>query len=1061
MHTLNDQPARDRIRTGVHETLFVEAGAGAGKTTNLIGRLLTLILEHKVPVSQIAAITFTKKAAAELSEKLASELSKHENNPIAERALLELPSAAFETLHSFCQRLLQLYPLEAGIPPEIEVQDSFAEARQSRLLKDRINDAFTRALEGTLDIAGLSQGKVLDDDLQAAIHHVADTNVTMESIFELASYMDDNWGELRPTLNATLPEEYTFDAGDAERIVLSLREKLNQCTDTADLFAVNLSNQINALEQRIANQDFTDVGDFTKGRGGSKKNWGGADVAALKAECAELFGAWNSAVEKQNARPRAVLRYVLALLVIEHARARHRSGKLQFNDLVYLADELLATNADVRADTHQRFTHLLVDEFQDTDPAQFRIVTAIATDPTTGAITPGALFTVGDPKQSIYRFRHADLDTYLKARAENPEGLVELKTNFRSTAKVLNWANDVFSEYFANASDLAESKVPKHLHPLSVDFTPLDALTDAPGEHSHVFTLAYDDDKEEGISAKDAEAAAIEGAIQLALTQQWQKRTPNGLANLQLGDIAILVRTHAHAANLMQYFDKVRLPYIAESATLTYLATEIEEFHTVVHAVADPAESLSVGAALRTSLLGISDLELAEWATTENKWSPFQPDLDKRTDRVSEALKTIRDLHFKSRRMPVDEFISMAIDTLALPQLAAAYGDFPIEALRRLEFVKHNARAFTTATHGTLREYSEWADALANERHQLKDPEATAVNAVRILTLHAAKGREFPFVILAGMYAQKNSNPPQRSFHPADHVLEYHIGKLASPRADDIKLYNKLADDQETARLFYVAATRAEDHLVVGRYTKTKTNSTAHALNVAIENTQKDAALNATDLPATEYTYAMPLSPTLPAETSDTLAISTAQWQNAEHPRQAATALAHRPETHLELDPSWEVAFHERAHHGKEQGTALHWIMEHAGTAPLAELVQRTAVSTTAQAELLTMATTLMESDIVTKAFASDHYRELPIFGTVDEHVVDGVIDLLYREDDAWVIADYKTDLSATSQTVGEYFLQLSYYARLLGEDFPVKRLELLFPKGKQVVVRSKDFPGA
>ena len=169
MTLLPDFENRERIRTDVDSTLFVEAGAGAGKTYSLVQRLLTLILEREVPVTQIAAITFTKKAAAELSERLARELAKHAGNPVADRALLELPSAAIETLHSFCQRLLCLYPLESGIPPEITVQDNFAAERQSDVLRRRVSEAFSSTLEGVFPIAELSGGKILDADLREAL----------------------------------------------------------------------------------------------------------------------------------------------------------------------------------------------------------------------------------------------------------------------------------------------------------------------------------------------------------------------------------------------------------------------------------------------------------------------------------------------------------------------------------------------------------------------------------------------------------------------------------------------------------------------------------------------------------------------------------------------------------------------------------------------------------------------------------------------------------------------------------------------------------------------------
>ncbi|OIR42646.1 hypothetical protein BJP08_04965 [Corynebacterium sp. NML140438] len=1100
MTLLPDFENRERIRTDVDATLFVEAGAGAGKTYSLVQRLLTLILEREVPVTQIAAITFTKKAAAELSERLARELAKHAGNPVADRALLELPSAAIETLHSFCQRLLCLYPLEAGIPPEITVQDNFAAERQSDMLRRRVSEAFSSALEGVFPIAELSGGKILDADFREALEHFAGENGSMSSLLQLAQYMDDNWGELEPTIAATLPEAFVFDEDAAMRIVGELKRTLDECSDPEDAFALTLGEQVTELQLRIAAGDFTKVGKFRKGNGGRKANWGGTVVKEIKSACERVWDSWNENVERQAARPKAVLRASLALIVLDNTRRRHRTGELQFGDLVYLADQLLKHHPHVREDVHTRFTHLLVDEFQDTDPAQLRIVRAIATDPATGKLTPGALFTVGDPKQSIYRFRHADLDTYLAARDAQDCEVVELTTNFRSTSKVLDWSNQVFSRYFPNA--MATSKEPDpNLVPREVAFTALDArpgLDNAPelaGFNSRTSVAHYEAIKEDNLSKEEAECRLILSIIKQALAEDWQRRKKvvrddgtsyETLVGLEPHDIAILVRTHRQAASLMAFLDAHDVPYVPEGAALTYLAPEIEELHVVLHAAADPAESLSVGAALRTSLLGISDLELAQWAAAGNSLNIYGPRLHDLTGRIPDALNLILKLHDASREMSVGALVSWACDQLNMVELAAARSAFPLEALRRLEFVKHNARAFTEATHGTLREYTAWTDSLANERHQITDPESTTAGGVRILTLHASKGREFPMVILAGMYGGRNNNPQVSRPHPADHVLEYSEFRLASPRSREILEHEKLADAAERARLFYVAATRTRDHLVVCKRTDNPNSVASRAFNTAIENTIAEGAIPeaiaAEDIPVYDYDFKTSATPlTEPnAEGLPHLHASEIAWQSARPRRVASTAVAHARDADVarlgltretaSLDPALVVAGEARAEHGAAVGTALHAMMERAtldglttagGAADYAAALSRDCCAPAQFRETLaSMAEQLLECETVTHAFSSQHYRELPVFGRLSSGgpIIDGVVDLLYRDGDNWVIADYKTDVSADTQTVSEYFDQLQLYAELLdGElDAPITRLELLFPRKQGVLMRTR-----
>lgn len=1118
MTLLPDQAARERIREDVDSTLFVEAGAGAGKTHSLVQRLLTLILEREVPVRQIAAITFTKKAAAELSERLAHALAEHAGNPVADRALLELPSAAIETLHSFCQRLLFLYPLEAGIPPEIVVQDSFAAARHSAALTRRVKEAFTAGLEGVFPIAELSAGKILDDDFRAALEHFAATNGSMSSLLGLAQYMDDNWGELDATIAAPLPEAYEFGPDAAGRIVSELQHTLDRCMDPTDAFAVVLAEQIAQLQARIVEGDFTPLEKFTKGRGGKKAAWGGANVTDIKAACATVWDSWNEQIALAATRPQAVLRAGLALIVRENAHRRHRTGELQFGDLIYLADQLLKDHAHVRADLHARFTHLLVDEFQDTDPAQLRIVRAIATDPATGELTPGALFTVGDPKQSIYRFRHADLDTYLAARDADDVDVVELSTNFRSTPQVLEWSNKVFAEYFPRALETKNEPDPA-LIPRAVDFTALAArpgVWEAPelaGLNSRTIVAAYEADESVNLTKEEAECRMIVSILKQALAEDWQRRKkvtlPDGtpeeiLVPLEPQDIAILVRTHRQAAALMAYLDAHDVPFVPEGSALTYLAPEIEDFHVVLHAAADPAESLSVGAALRTSLLGISDRELAEWAAAGHGYNIYAPQLEELTGRVADALSLLLELHRGSREMSVGAFVSWAMGRLGMEQLAAARSAFPLETLRRLEFVKHNARAFTEATHGSLREYTAWTDELANERHQLTDPESTTAGGVRILTLHASKGREFPMVIMAGMYGGRNNNPRVTRLHPVDHVLEYSEDRLASPRAKEILEHEKLADAAERARLFYVAATRARDHLVVCRRIDSPNAVAAAALNTAIDEAIAEGlvtkVIHANDVP--EYTYffdssahasghALQGAEPLPV---DELAAAEAAWKAVRPRRVASTAVAHAgeqdvtslglPREETTVDPAWLVTGEARAEHGAAVGTALHAMMERATLAGLdaagsaaayaQQLLGASGAPEQYHSTLASMTEQLLGCNIVTRAFAAEHHRELPVFGRLGGHsdqasltgqagqgwqgpVIDGVVDLLYRDGQDWVIADYKTDISADAETVGEYFTQLRLYAALLAEvlDRPVARLELLFPRKNGVLVRT------
>ena len=479
-----DQAARHRIEHDLGSTLFVEAGAGSGKTTALVGRVVALITSGTVELRQVAAITFTEKAGAELRDRVRRALQEKAaaGGPEAERcrvALAQLDGAAIGTLHSFAQRLLSEHPVEARLPPRVEVLDEVSSA----VAFDR---RWTRILDQLLE----------DPELERTILLLHAANVDPGKLRSLALAFERSWDLVEdlvpdqcadPPRVADLMPKIHAELG-------ALAELSGQCIDQTDklLLAVHEFGQF-AEVLTAAGADDLDLLEALGGLPGYRKNsgkapsWRGCKDAVL-AQLAVV-------VETVEAVRRTVLDgcahrlgTALRAKTLEAAEQRRAAGTLEFHDLLVLARKVLRDPEQgpvVRAALHERYQRLLLDEFQDTDPIQIELAVRIAAlDPLEAdaprwadvEVEPGRLFVVGDPKQSIYRFRRADISVFMAARerfAPAPEGAVELTANFRTVAPVIDWVNATFRTLLEEPAD---TEVPYPSQPAYIDLQPQRAV---------------------------------------------------------------------------------------------------------------------------------------------------------------------------------------------------------------------------------------------------------------------------------------------------------------------------------------------------------------------------------------------------------------------------------------------------------------------------------------------------------------------------------------------------------------------------------------------------------
>lgn len=832
---LTDQPDRNTIATDTSRTLFVDAGAGTGKTYALIHRLLHLVLEDGVPLTRIAAVTFTERAGAELRDRLRAALEERlRETPAHETALrlrlhtalADLDLAAIGTLHSFARRILSEHPIEAGIPPTFQVLDEVASsvafderwaAIQVDLLED---DVVADAL-----IFGLANG------------------VSLKRLRSLCRVLESNWDLVEERV-ADLPATGTFTPPPVEDVLVDYRRLLArraECSDSSDKLKLRL-DELDARVAAVASAPdaattFACLALVSKagpGRVGSAKNW--TDKQAVVADFNAVNQRAAQAVVSATDRVLQVLTGWLARRVVRDANARAAEGRLEFHDLLVKARDLLRRDSTVRSGLQHKYCRILLDEFQDTDPIQIEIAGRICGGAGADAvrwqdidIPEGSLFVVGDPKQSIYRFRRASIELYHSARhrfdpaRQHPS----LTTSFRSVAPIVEWVNCVFSELMAvearNQASFAALATARDVELVG------DAVT-VLGAEEHTDAPTADE-------LRRREAADVAAAITDALQKKWSVHPPDCPEGrpLRHSDIAILLPARTSLLPLHRALDSAGIPYQTDANSLVYQESDVRDLLMCARAIADPTDSLALVTTLRSPLFGCGDDDLWQWrwngGGVQRGFSISASD-DESQGPVADALRALRRLRDETRWSTPSEILARIVADRRMFELAAVLPRSR-DAWRRLRFVIDQARAWSESSSGGLRAYLAWAARQGQETSRVAEavlPE-TDLDAVRIMTIHAAKGLEFSMVVLSGMTTRPRSVAGVDVLWPAAGGIAVSVGKNIQTVQYAVESpIDEQLDSHERVRLLYVAASRARDHLVVSLHRSGNGKSAASVL---------------------------------------------------------------------------------------------------------------------------------------------------------------------------------------------------------------------------------------
>lgn len=834
---LTDAAARRAIEFRLDSTLFVEAGAGSGKTTALVSRIVRLIRTGVCALDGLAAVTFTEAAALELRVRVREVLSEvarrsrdgDERRRVAE-ALDHLDEAAITTIHGFCRRLLTEHPVEAGLPPRIEILDDVARSLAWRLHWSRVLDRFgaDEEMSRLVGVASL----------------IGVTPVHLEAIAREVSEAWDRCGDTWPDVGAVLGavtsavSRGTAAVAGAVEAALSLAD---HCLERDDALFMRLdeARELGELLRTAAAElgEATDpaeplaqAGDprlavlasgqpaLRVGRFGRREAWD-CDIDDVRERLGEVRRQREAALAEVADLVLVALVAAFDVIAREAAADRRAGGRLVFHDLLVLARDLL-DDPVVLADVRRTYRCLLVDELQDTDPLQLEIAERIGGVSSAGAAgvgngPGGRLFFVGDPKQSIYRFRGADPAAYELARERVAAGATTtLSTNFRSVPGILEFANACFPALMGEGySPLVPARgSPEAAHP---PVRLVGGAFEGPLRR-----------RPQRLAESEDCAAAIERAVR---TEGWLVADRDGdrehLRSARLSDVAVLVPRRTGLDELEAALDAHGIGYRLESASLIYRTQEVRDLLSLCRAIDDPADQVALLATLRSPAFGCRDDDLYAFRRAGGAWSIESPAWggaptgDTGAALVATALETLAS--YRRRRFELGPIgvLETAVRERRLLQLNVG-STRERESWRRVRFLLERARAFVENGGGGLREFAEWVEEQLSEglravESVLPEPDE---DAVHILTVHAAKGLEFPICVLAGFgttdeiprgFGRKVLRPPGR--RPEVHLTN----SLRTAGYEELRSAELELERAEAVRVLYVAVTRARDHLVI------------------------------------------------------------------------------------------------------------------------------------------------------------------------------------------------------------------------------------------------------
>lgn len=1078
---LNDSAARRTALIEINNTFMVEAGAGSGKTSLMAGRIVSMIA-NGVPPRDIAAVSFTEKAASELMGRVSQTIddvlngtppadlaSSYEDGNISPEGQEQLRASQHHlgemtctTIHGFCKRLLKPYPVEADIDPGAVILD----AAQASLL---FEDVFNEWIRERLNSEDYHKDLITE---MVATH--SDTKEAVETIRRLAD-------ELRGSPDLFLHKQ-EYDEAPAKQLIAQIDsyEKwiagLGFEAEGNDLVRADFMALRNALLQNnglprhqalmnivrlsLSNAVLKADGDFRvykmkgKWQEAAKSKKIGEDCNTEATERYNEIGALYVAVKTMAASAALTILESEIRPMLERYRDRKRQGAaLDFEDLLVATRQLLQNYPEISKALGQRYKRVLVDEFQDTDPVQTEIFKHLCFDRNSEGEwepRPGAIFLVGDPKQGIYRFRGADVKTYLDMRnlleKHNPASILKISTNFRSSKGILDYVNGVFDAPLSAPSQPGFTA----LDPFRKDLSDLPSVTTIQiGELDNI------------AETRDAEAQKIaEMTRHLIGSFPVYDKSIGTTRPCKPSDIALLAPTGSDLWRYEYALEEEGISVATQAGKGMFQRQEVQDMIAITRVLADPRDSLALGALLRGPLVGLSENELLDASaalprTEDGALSYLHVGMD--TSLISNlvlknVLSQLNRLRQEAKYTTPYDTLSSAVDALNIRAIVKArHAKSPHRALANIDRFMEMSRPYSTRG---LRAFSDEVRSLWEEGERITEAHPDGEDqSVSIITMHSSKGLEWPVVFVINTMTEIMRSKPLVVDVSSRQISMPFFGYKPSGYAE-LKDISDAESHNERVRLLYVATTRARDLLVVPVHEKVTDKQWATVTDLKLQDVQpmslegfKDSMRVKRDVTANNQDAKTFAEQTTHILASKKKVLNKTPSRHESHGSTLRLSLDDLIDAEPVIDPS------EYVQGSAERGIVMHKLMEEILTGELednTDLIDARGRELIAQMiaskkeEIKDMDSRIMAKEIVQTLalpqIAEIRHRLIPEVATCSSYEDDkiegatfGIMDAaaIDEKNEIEIIVDWKSDRSPTSATIEMYKQQIKDYMKM------------------------------
>ena len=824
--------------------ISVTANAGSGKTRVLVERYVAAVRDG-AGVGQILCLTFTEKAAFELRQKIGERINsefasaRKNGDPAAARlaeAKRTMLEANISTIHSFCSQLLREFPVEAGIDANYKVledfdasslkEDACAGAVRDSLAEERTGTAVdgARSVHNLLIKVGYQRMLSLLVDLLDNREKIEHARVSGKRIVLDEDALREHWFKMARGVADVIQLNVTAKKGDLSQEISALKHAAADGSTSLSPVLIKLK----ATLEKILTKAGTPRKKEVVLEGGTKYAYDEA-LSILQTPYLELKDVSDESIVKDAEGYFKTLNTLVELYVkseSNYTQKKFLMGALDFDDLQILTLRLLSGKETVRKTLSSRFRHVMLDEFQDTNFLQFGIFLSLLEDFTSDA----RLFVVGDPKQSIYRFRNAQVEVSHSAEQRlsgMSDGLsLPLSESFRMNSDIARFVNNIFREVMKGNKVFEAAGFP------SLNQTEYNALIarrpEGGSDPIEIFILEKGGGQDEVSDDENGDADLMPGGMQAMFTAARIREMVDSkekIRSVKLGekerdilfsDIAVLLRTRAKLPLLEEAMTKYGIPYVVSAGIGFYSAQEIFDLTNYLTFLLDNNADISLLAVLRSPMFGISENELyatslVQGGTLYERFLSFS-DSERGGEEVRYAASVLREEIELAHRQTIPDLINRILERtgwLGAYSLSPT-ADQRIANLRKLLGI---AREFEGRGFNSLFDFVERIKYLKDTAREGQAPVEEAVDAVKIMTVHAAKGLEFPVVFVPFCDATSRRGMSM-IINDQVGILPF-VGDEVPAAFSLYKRFEMMNERAEISRLFYVACTRAMDKLVL------------------------------------------------------------------------------------------------------------------------------------------------------------------------------------------------------------------------------------------------------